>query len=162
MMVAGPVVAVLLAVKVSVLVPVVLVGLKLAVTPEGRPDADSATLLLKPFCAFTVMVLVPLLPCVIVKLAGEAESEKLGAGLTVKLTVVVWLKLPDVPVMVTVVGPPVVAVLLAVKVNVLEPVVLVGLKLAVTPDGKPEADKATLPLKPLVGFTVMVLVPLLP
>src|SRR5215471_12504164 len=108
-MVAGPVVAVLLAVKVSVLVPVVLVGLKLAETPEGRPDADSATLLLKPFCAFTVMVLVPLLPWVMVKLAGEAESEKFGAGFTVRLTVVVWLKLPDVPVMVTVVGPPVVA-----------------------------------------------------
>ena len=65
------------------------------------------------------------------------------------------------PVTVTVVVP-VVAVVLAVSVNVLVPVVLEGLKLAVTPLGKPEADKLTEPVKPFVGVTVMVLVPLLP
>jgi hypothetical protein len=42
----------------------------------------------------------------------------------------------------------VVAVVLAVSVNVLVLVVLVGLKDAVTPLGKPEADKLTLPVKP--------------
>jgi hypothetical protein len=68
-----PVVAVLLAVRVSVLVPAVLLGLNNAVTPLGRPDADKLTLLLKPFCGVTVMVLVPVVPCAIVKLFGDAE-----------------------------------------------------------------------------------------
>jgi hypothetical protein len=36
------------------------------------------------------------------------------------------------------------------------------LKEAVTPVGKPEALKATVPLKPFCGVTVMVLVPLVP
>jgi hypothetical protein len=34
----------------------------------------------------TVIVLVPLVPCVIVRLFGDAESEKLGGGATVVLT----------------------------------------------------------------------------
>ena len=89
--VAVPVAAVLLAVSVSVLLEVVLEGLKLAVTPAGSPDADKATLPLKPLTGFTVMVLVALLPCLTVKLAGEAESEKFGCAgaFTVKLIVVV-------------------------------------------------------------------------
>jgi hypothetical protein len=75
--------------------------------------------------------------------------------------VVVCVKLPLVPVTVTV-AVPVVAVLLAVSVSVLVLVVLEGLNEAVTPLGKPEADKLTLPVKPLSGLTVIVLVPLLP
>jgi hypothetical protein len=69
-----PVAAVLLAVSVKVLVPVVLVGLKEAVTPLGRPEADKLTLLLKLLCGVTVMVLVPLAPCNMFKLPGDAES----------------------------------------------------------------------------------------
>jgi hypothetical protein len=68
-----PVVAVLLAVKVSVLLLAVLVGLNDAVTPLGRPDVNKLTLPLKPFCGVTVMVLVPVVPCAIVKLFGDAE-----------------------------------------------------------------------------------------
>jgi hypothetical protein len=70
--------AVVLAVSVNVLVLVVLVGLKEAVTPLGRPDADKVTLPLKPFCGVTVMVLVPLAPCKMLRLPGEAEREKFG------------------------------------------------------------------------------------
>jgi hypothetical protein len=55
---------------------------------------------------------------------------------------------------------PVVAVLVAVSVTMVVPVMLVGLK--DTPLGRPEADKAMLPVKPFVGVTVMVLVPLAP
>lgn len=66
---------------------------------------------------------------------------------------------PDVPVTVTVTGP-VVAVLLAVSVNVLVPVALAGLNEAVTPLGRPDAVNATLLLKPLRGFTEMALEPL--
>ena len=59
---AAPVVAVLVAASVKVLVLVVEAGLNDAVTPVGNPEADRLTLLLKPFCAVTVTVLVPLLP----------------------------------------------------------------------------------------------------
>jgi hypothetical protein len=155
--------AVLLAVSVNVLALVVLVGLKEAVTPLGRPEADKVTLPLKPFCGVTVMVLAPLAPWVSAKLLGDAESVKLGtgSGFTVREMVVEFVKLPEVPVMITVTVP-VAAVPLAVSVNVLVLVVLVGLKEAVTPLGRPEADKLTLPLKPFCGVTVMVLAPLAP
>ena len=68
---------------------------------------------------------------------------------------------PEVPVMVTV-AVPVAAVALAV--NVTELVEVVGLvpKFAVTPEGKPDADNVTLPVKPPDEVTVIVLLPLLP
>jgi hypothetical protein len=68
-----PVAAMPLAVSVNVLVLAVLLGLNDAVTPLGRPDADKLTLLLKPFCGVTVIVLAPLAPCESVKLFGDAE-----------------------------------------------------------------------------------------
>jgi len=68
-----PVVAVLLAASVSVLVPVVLVGLNVAVTPLGTPDADRPTLPVKPLTGATVMVLGPLEPCINVRLVGNVE-----------------------------------------------------------------------------------------
>jgi len=74
---------------------------------------------------------------------------------------VVLVKLPELPVMVTLTVP-VAAVLLAVSVKVLVLVVLGGLKEAVTPLGRPEADMLTLPLKPFCGVTVMLLLPLAP
>jgi hypothetical protein len=73
-----PVVAVALAVSVNVLVLVVLVvllGLKEAVTPLGRPEADKLTLPVKPFCGVTVIVLVPMVPCARLMLAEDAERE---------------------------------------------------------------------------------------
>jgi hypothetical protein len=85
----------------------------------------------------------------------------LAVGVTVRESVLIFDKLPDVPVMVTV-DVPVVAVALAVRVNVLVLVVLLGLKEAVTPLGKPEADKLTLPVKPFCGVTVIVPVPMSP
>jgi hypothetical protein len=54
---------------------------------------------------------------------------------------------------------PIVAVLLAVSVNVLVAVAGFGLNDAVTPLGRPDADKVTPPLKPFCGVTVIVLVP---
>jgi hypothetical protein len=161
--VAVPVLAVPLAVRVKVLVAVAGFGLKDAVTPLGKPEADKLTLPLKPFCGVTVIVLVPLVPCVMVKLPGEAESVKfgVGTGFTVRETVVLLVRLPELPVMVTV-AVPVLAVLLAVSVKVQVLVVLLGVKDALTPLGRPEADRLTLPLKPFCGMTVIVLVPLAP
>jgi hypothetical protein len=98
--VALPTLTGLLAVKVKIVDDVPLVWLKLAVSPEGRPDAAKLTVPLKPFNGFTLMVLVVLLPCVSVTLAGAAESEKSGvAGLTqlgnLKLAIRVFqLKIP--------------------------------------------------------------------
>ncbi len=77
---AVPVAAVELAVNVTALVEVVGLVPKLAVTPDGNPDADKLTLPVKPFEGVTVIVLLPLLPCVMVKLEGEAESEKSGVA----------------------------------------------------------------------------------
>jgi hypothetical protein len=68
---------------------------------------------------------------------------------------------PEVPVMV-IVDVPMAAVLLAVRVSKLEPVVGFVAKLAVTPLGKPVAASVTLPVKPPVGTTEMVLEPWLP
>ena len=68
---------------------------------------------------------------------------------------------PEVPVMVTV-EVPVVAVALAVNVTVLVDVVGLVPKVTLTPDGKPEADRLTLPVKPPEGATVIVLPTLLP
>ena len=51
---------------------------------------------------------------------------------------------------------------LAVRVSTLVPVVGLVAKPAVTPLGRPEAAKVTLPVNPLLGLTVIVLVLLLP
>jgi hypothetical protein len=85
--------AVLLAVSVRTLVFVVLAGLNAeAVTPLGRPETDSIMLPVKPFCGVTVIVLVPLLPCV--RVYGDAERLKFGVwagaeAFTVRLSVAV-------------------------------------------------------------------------
>ena len=71
----------------------------------------------------------------------------MGTVRTVRERLVDFVKLPVVPVMVSVTVP-VVAVLLAVNVSVLVLDALLGLNVAVTPFGIPEADKVTLLLKP--------------
>lgn len=161
--VAVPVVAVLLAVKVRTLVDVVGLVPNAAVTPAGNPEADKVTLPVKPPEGVSVIVLVPVPPCVTETLAGEAESEKFGAAtvVTVRLMVVVWVRLPETPVIVTV-DVPVVAVELAVNVTTLVEVVGFVPKVAVTPAGNPEADRVTLPVKPFRSVSVIVLVPVEP
>jgi hypothetical protein len=160
-----PAVAVLVAVNVNVLVVAVEVGLKAAVTPLGSVDVTARlTLPVNTPVGLTVIVPALLPPCATLREEGAA-SVKLGGPVTVKLTVVVCVRLPEVPVIVTAVGPPIVAVPLAVSVSVLEfvgLVVLVGLKAAVTPLGRPEATRLTAPVNPPEGVTVIVLVPLLP
>ena len=91
-----------------------------------------------------------------VTLLGLADRVKLGDGVTVRLTVVVSAKVPDVPVIVIVVVP-VVAVALALSVKVLVEVVGSGLKEEVTPLGSPDALSVTLPEKPFTGVMVIVL-----
>ncbi len=74
MIVVVPVVAAALAVNVSVLDVVVGFRLKAAVTPLGRPDAARLTLPLNPFAGFTVIALVPLLPCTTLNVLGVAVN----------------------------------------------------------------------------------------
>jgi hypothetical protein len=82
---------------------------------------------------------------------------KLGGGaFTVKTSEVEAAREPLVPVIITVADPRL-AALLAVSVNTLVPPAAgFGLKDAVTPLGKPEAARVTLPSNPFVPVTVMV------
>jgi hypothetical protein len=75
--------------------------------------------------------------------------------------VVVFVKLPEVPVTVTVTVPVVAA---PVADSVKRLLVFVGFvpKTALTPLGRPEAAKETLPLNPFWGLTVMVVEPATP
>jgi hypothetical protein len=112
-----PVVAVLEAVSVSTLEPAVVgFGLNEAVTPLGRPVADRVTAPLNPFAGVTIMLSVLPAPCVTDNVPAAGASAKLGARPTVRAMVVDAVRLPEVPVMVTVTGPPIVAVPLAVRV----------------------------------------------
>ena len=98
------------------------------------------------------------MPGAIDSVVGFAVRLKVGLPVTVRLSVVVCVMLPETPVMV-IVDVPTVAFAAAVRVNVLVDAVGSGLNPAVTPFGRPEAVNVGLPLNPLTGTTVMVLVP---
>jgi hypothetical protein len=159
--VAVPVVAVDAAVNVKMLEVAVVAGLNEAVTPLGRPATARVTLPLNPLMGVTVMVSVALAPWVTLSVAAEAPNEKLGGAATVKAMAAVALRLPDLPVTVTVAAPTA-ALELAVKVNVLAVAELAGLNNAVTPLGSPEAVRLTALLNPLAGATAMLAVPVAP
>jgi hypothetical protein len=74
------------------------------------------------------------------------------AAPTVSASGVVSIRVPEVPVIVTVASP-VAAALLAVSVRVLEPLVGFGENDAVTPLGRPDAARLTLPVNPYWGTT---------
>ena len=89
------------------------------------------------------------------------EKLLVTGAVTVRATVVVWVAEAAVPVIVTVTGPPRVALPLAVRVSVeLPPAVTeVGLNAAVTPDGRPLAARATDSAEPETRAVLIVLVP---
>src|ERR1700733_5727722 len=105
-------------------------------------------------------LLVPLEPGLMFKVAGVAARVKLGGGLTVSAIVALLVKLPEVPVMVTV-ELPAAAVPAAVKVRVLLPDAIAP-KVALTPIGRPDAASATVPLKPFKAVMAMLLALLAP
>ena len=88
-----PLMAVLPTVNVNVELPLpgaaMDAGLKLAVTPVGNPDAERDTAELKPPLTAVEMVVLPELPWITERLAGDALTVKLGAvaGLIVSATV---------------------------------------------------------------------------
>ena len=128
-----------------------------AVTPVGNPLIAYTGVPMKPFNGVTVIAVVPDVPCVTLKLAGAAPMVKLGPAFTVKFTATEVDAVPEVPVMVTVLVP-VAAADVALNVATLEVAVDAGLNDTVTPVGRPVAVSATLPVNPLFGATVMVLV----
>jgi hypothetical protein len=99
----------------------------------------------------------PATPTVPTSLSSQPEAKPVAAN-TVKPSVMECVKPPDAPVTVTV-AIPVVAMLLAIRVNVGEPVVGFGLNSAVTPLGRPVIEKVTLPLKPFCCVTLIVVAP---
>jgi hypothetical protein len=79
--------------------PVMEPGLNDAVARDGNPLTLRLTLPLNPLLGVTVTVYVVEFPRFTERVAGDAEIEKLGgfAEFTVSVTLVVWVKLPDVP-----------------------------------------------------------------
>jgi len=142
-------------------------GLKLVVTPVGAPETERVTGELKPFSEVTVMVEVSESPCAMLREVGEAEIEKSGAAVTVRLTSTVWVNVPLVPVTVSVEVPvsvetPTETVRVEVSVPSAGGVTEVGLRVAVTPLGAPETERLTAEWKPFSEVTVMVDVSELP
>jgi hypothetical protein len=154
-----PAAAVLAAVRVSVPLPD-LTAPRVAVTPFGNPDAASATVPVKPEISVMAMLPAPLAPGVTLKVVGVTASVKVGCGTMVRAMVTLAVRLPDVPVMVTVAAA-VDALAMAVNVAVRFKAPT-EVNVAVTPDGKPVAVKATAPLNPLCGNKVMVEAPVAP
>ena len=127
-------------------------------TPVGRPAKVNVTVLAKPFWAFKVKMLVPAAPCATLSVEGEAESVNVGGAVMVSAIVALLVRVPDVPVMVTV-ETAAATVPAAAKVT-LRAVALAGPKVAVTPAGNPVAASATVPLKPFRAVMAMLLAPL--
>ena len=73
------------------------VGLNVAVTPVGRPEAANVTLPENGLTSVTVMVSVPLAPGATVRLVGEAEMLKLPRPVTVSVMEVLAVSVPEVP-----------------------------------------------------------------
>ena len=165
-MVRFPVVALLPTVTVIVDVPEpgagIELGLKLTLTRDPWPLADKAMAELKPPEIAVVIVDFPELPRA--TLSDEALMVKLGfVPVTVSVTVVLAVVLPEVPFTVIVYVPtavedPTVIVMLELP----APVIEVGLKPTVTPFGCPVAVNPMAPLKPPVTVLVMVEVPACP
>jgi hypothetical protein len=139
-------------VNVELPVPVTDVGEKLAVAPVGNPLALSVTTPVNPFSAAMLAVYVVALPTVTVRVPGLPEIVKSapgGGAFTSKLTVVVCVTLPLIPVIVSVDVPTgVLPVVVTVNVEFPAPVTVAGEKLAVAPAGNPLALNVTTPVNP--------------
>ncbi len=157
--VVGPVAALAVAEKETVIVQVGLQGLfvKVAVTPVGRPEAEKVTGVIAPRTRVAVIEEIGLvLPWATVRLPGEGEERlksKPGAE-TVSDSVVEWLAPPPLALIVTVLVPSV-ALAVAEKVTVTVQVGLHGLlvNVAVTPVGSAEVEKVTGVVEPLTSIT---------
>ena len=121
--------------------------LKLALTPEGSPDAARTTLPLNPFKAAALTSAVPLVPGSMPSAPGAIEIEKSGGATTDTARVAELLRLPELPVILTL-AVPVAADAPAVRVMTTAPLADAAPNAAVTPAGSPDALRLTLPVNP--------------
>ena len=136
---------------VSVEVPDVVtdVGLNVPVAPVGNPVTLKVTVPVKPPEPVTVCKKLVLLPWITDWELGEEFSEKSGGALTTKIVEALWVKLPLVPVTVSVEDPMGVLELVdTVSVEDPDPVTNAGLKDAVASEGNPLMLRLTSSLKP--------------
>ncbi len=131
------------------------------VSVHARPAGDTVlvrvTVPVKPLIGATVMVEVAATPTFTLALVGLAVTVKSGMA-TLNVTVVLWDSAPFVPVTVTAKLPLVVAV--HERVEVPEPVTLVGVRVQVMPvAGLLVEVKLTTPANPLTAVMVIVEVP---
>ncbi len=118
-----------------------------------------------PFSPTTLMVAVfPVVApgAMLSAVVPPLPAVKVGSAVTVRVTVVVAVRVPEIPVTVTVTGPPTAAESPAVRVSTWVPAVVPAAKLAVIPLGRADAASTTLPLNPPISVTAMVLVPVPP
>jgi len=136
-----------------------LVGLKLAVAPPGKPFALRVTVPANPLDDVIVMVVVPLLVLeerLTVTVAGLTVMLILPPTLTVNERLVEWLRVPLVPVTVMVYVPAGVPLGVSVKLELPDPLIVLGLKTVAKPAGRvPVKLRATLPVKPLSAPTLI-------
>jgi hypothetical protein len=153
---------VVVTVNVEVPAPVTVPGEKLAVAPVGNPLALSVTTPPNPFNDPMLAVYVVAFPAITVRVLGVTEIVKSGGGgcvFTTKLTVVLCVKLPLTPVIVSVDVPTgVLPLVVTVNVELPVPVTVAGEKLAVAPAGNPLALSVTTPLNPPTAATLAVYV----
>jgi hypothetical protein len=128
-----------------------------AVTPVGSPVIATATVPVKELTAVAVTVTgEPVAPAVRVRDVGDAVSVKSGGGggvvTMVAVTVVEWLRAPEVPVRVSVALPAaVVGAAVIVTFCALPGVRVSDAGCAVTPAGRPVMATVTVPVNPLAG-----------
>jgi len=133
-----------------------LVGLRVHVKPAGETVDVNATVPVKPLTGATVIVEVAVAPARAVTLVGLAVTVKSAAAPTVTATVAEWESVPLVPVTVTVKVAAFVPVHDSVEVWAAPKTTLAGLRVHVRPAGETVAVRATVPVNPLTGVTVMV------
>lgn len=135
-------------------------GARLAVTPEGWPVADKATEPVNPFSAATLTLKVVEFPTTTDREPGVAERLKSGgwvAAFTVTLTVVLWTRLPLVPVRVMTYVPADAELFVETfRVQLPDPVIAAGLQFAAMPAGIPLSARVTVPANPLLPATLNV------
>jgi hypothetical protein len=159
--VAGPVLAELVAVRVSTLELLVGLAENAAVTPLGMPDAVRVTPPLNPPMSLTVIESVPPALRAIDSAVGEAVSLKLPPATIVIGIVVDAVRLPEVPVTVMV-AMPIADPALALSVMILPLVVGLVPNAADIPAGNPDAARLTRPVNPAKSVITMLSVALPP
>ena len=148
----GPVGVPALVMIVSVEAVVAGFGLKVAVAPVDRPLTLRLTGLVKPPDGVIVRLYVVEPPCVTVWLDGVELTVKFGA-ITISETLLVCVKAPPVPVIVSVEEPPgVLAPVVTDSVD--DPVAGFGLNVPVAAEGRPLTLRLTGPVKPFSGVMV--------